>query len=113
MGYRLTVEELVALRVRTALACGCDGIIASAHDNPDRLRQEGDAGRLLVVTPGVRMLDGARHDHRRSTDPATAIANGADYLVVGRPVVEAADRRAAALAIVAEMDKGGAKAAHR
>ena len=110
MGYRLSVEELVALRVRTALDCGCDGIIASAHDNPDRLRAaSGDAAaeRLLVVTPGVRMAGGAAHDHRRSADPATAIANGADYLVVGRPILEAADRLSAARAIVAEMEKGG------
>ncbi len=106
MGYRLSVEELAALRVRTALECGCDGIIASAHDNPNRLRSaSGDpaAEHLLVVTPGVRMADGALHDHRRSADPATAIANGADYLVVGRPVLEAPDRVGAALRIVADM----------
>ncbi len=110
MGYRLTVDELVARRVRTALDCGCDGIIASAHDNPDRLRAaSGDpaAARLLVVTPGVRMADGALHDHRRSADPATAIANGADYLVVGRPILEAADRLAAAQMIVHEMNRSG------
>ena len=105
MGYRLTVEELVALRVRTAMDCGCDGIIASAHDDPDRLRREADAGRLLVVTPGVRMAGGALHDHRRSADPATAIANGADYLVIGRPIVEAADKVGAAIAIIADMNR--------
>ena len=108
MGYRLTVEELVALRVRTALDCGCDGIIASAHDNPDRLRAaSGDAAaaRLLVVTPGVRMADGAVHDHRRSANPATAIGNGADYLVVGRPILEATDRAGAALDIITEMGR--------
>ena len=106
MGYRLGVDELIALRVRTAMACGCDGIIASAHDNPDRLRRAGNADRLLVVTPGVRMPDGQTDDHRRSTDPATAIANGADYLVVGRPIVAASDRVSAARGIIAAMEKG-------
>ncbi len=109
MGYRLSAAELIALRVRTAIECGCDGVIASAHDDPDRLRREaGQAGadRLLFVTPGVRLADGDTHDHRRSADPATAIATGADYLVVGRPILAAADRPAAARRIIAEMVRG-------
>ncbi len=109
MGYRLTVEELVEQRVRTALDCGCDGVIASAHDNPARLRSASgrtEAERLLIVTPGVRLADGRTHDHRRSADPATAIANGADFLVVGRPILEAADRAAGARAIIGEMERG-------
>ncbi len=108
MGYRLTVPELIALRVRTALDCGCDGVIASAHDNSDKLRGPGGEN-LLVVTPGVRMADGRTQDHRRSADPATAIAQGADYLVVGRPILEAADRLAAVRAFVVEMEKGKAR----
>ena len=106
MGYRMGVDELVALRVRLAVECGCDGVIASAQDNPDRLRAAaGGAERLLFVTPGVRLADGRAQDHRRSADPATAVANGADYLVVGRPILEAADRVAAARHVVEEMKK--------
>ena len=52
MGYRLGVDALIAQRVRTAMECGCDGIVASAHDNPDKLRADAGAGELLVVTPG-------------------------------------------------------------
>ncbi len=109
MGYRFTAAELVAHRVRAALECGCDGVITSAHDNPNRLRAatgHPDAGRLLFVTPGVRMADGRTHDHKRSADPATAIANGADYLVVGRPILEAADQVEAAESVIAEIARG-------
>ncbi len=108
MGYRLTAEDLVALRVRKAAECGCDGIIASAHDNPDALRrQAGEGGaRLLVGTPGVRRAADRQNDHRRFADPATAIAKGADYLVVGRPILEAADRAREAASIIADMEKG-------
>ena len=111
MGYRLSVEDLIALRVQTALACGCDGIVASAHDNPDRIRQlagltHAGAASLLIATPGIRLPDGSLNDHRRSADPATAIAQGADYLVVGRPILQAADRVAQARAIIAEMARG-------
>ncbi len=106
MGYRLGVDELIAQRVRTAMECGCDGIVASAHDNPDRLRAASGAGELLVVTPGVRMTDGRLDDHRRSADPATAIGNGADYLVVGRPILQAEHRALMVEAILAEMEKG-------
>ncbi len=111
MGYRLSVEELVALRVRTALDCGCDGVVASAHDNPDRIRQlagrtSAGADSLLIVTPGIRMPDGNLHDHRRSASPATAIAQGADYLVVGRPILQAEDRVAKARAILDDMARG-------
>ncbi len=113
MGYRLSVEDLIALRVQTALECGCDGIIASAHDNPDRIRQlagrtHAGAASLLIATPGVRMPDGSLHDHRRSADPATAIAQGADYLVIGRPILQAENRIAQVQAIVAQMAKGQA-----
>jgi orotidine-5'-phosphate decarboxylase len=107
MGYRLTAEELVKLRVRRAVACGCDGVIASAHDDPDGLRGLAPCGeRLLIATPGVRRATDRAHDHRRFADPATAIRKGSDYLVVGRPILEAADRAAEARGIVAEMERG-------
>jgi len=107
MGYRLSTEELVKLRVRRAVACGCDGVIASAHDDPDALRGLAEGGeRLLIATPGVRRATDRTNDHRRFADPATAIRKGADYLVVGRPILQAADRAAEARAIIAEMERG-------
>jgi orotidine-5'-phosphate decarboxylase len=108
MGYRLSAEALIALRVRQAAECGCDGIIASAHDDPDALRRNaGDGGeRLLIGTPGVRRATDNTNEHRRFADPATAIAKGADYLIVGRPILEAADRAKEAASIIAEMEQG-------
>ena len=106
MGYRLTARELVALRARQAVECGVDGIVASAADNPDALRQAAGNPNLLVVTPGVRPAGSATDDHRRSATPAAAIANGADYLVVGRPITSAPDPRASAAKIIAEMEEG-------
>ena len=107
MGYRLSARELVELRVRTALECGCDGIVASAHDDPDHLRQVAPGGAgLLVVTPGIRLANGSVDDHRRVADPGSAIAKGADYLVVGRPIVGSSDRAQAARAVIAAMEEG-------
>ena len=106
MGYRLNVADLVALRVRRAIACGCDGVIASASDNPDALRQAAGTESLLIATPGIRLPGEAQHDHQRSADPASAIRKGADYLVVGRPIVDAPDRAARARAVVAAMEQG-------
>jgi orotidine-5'-phosphate decarboxylase len=106
MGYRLGVADLIDLRVRRAIACGCDGIVASASDDPDRLRAAAGSDSLLIATPGVRMAGDAAHDHQRSADPQTAIARGADYLIVGRPIVQAVDRAARAREIIAAMELG-------
>lgn len=106
MGYALTAEELIRLRVGDAMRFGCDGIIASAHDNPDAIRQRAGAERLLIATPGIRGPNDAMDDHRRSADAATAIANGADYLVVGRPIVGHPDHADRARSIIAQMRKG-------
>ena len=104
MGYSLSLPELVALRVRQTVASGCDGLIASAADNPDALRRIGGNDRLLIATPGIRPAGTASPDQRRPATPAAAIAAGADYLVVGRPIVAAPDPAAAAAAIIAEME---------
>ena len=99
MGYAGSVEDLVLARARAALESGCDGVIASALEAP-RIRAElGD--RLLVVTPGIRPAGAALGDQKRAVDVAQAFANGADYIVVGRPIRDAADPRAAAEAIQA------------
>lgn len=100
-GISRTPADMVLHRAALAEAAGFDGVIASGQEAP-RLRQS--VGRkFLVVTPGIRMADGVAGDQARVTTPAQAIAGGADYLVVGRPITEAADPKAAAERIVADM----------
>ena len=106
MGYALSVAELIGLRVRQAVECGCDGMIASAHDDPDAIRRMAGAQQLLIATPGIREPGGSVDDHKRHATPAQAIARGADYLVVGRPITQADDPAAAARRIVADMERG-------
>jgi orotidine-5'-phosphate decarboxylase len=101
MGYAGSVQDLVLARARAALECGCDGVIASGLEAP-RLKAEFGA-KLLVVTPGVRPAGAATQDQKRVVDVARAFANGADYIVVGRPIRDAADPRAAAEAIQASI----------
>jgi orotidine-5'-phosphate decarboxylase len=103
MGATKSVEQLVLARARGALESGCDGVIASGHEAA-KLKAE-FAGRLLVVTPGIRPAGAETGDQKRTVDVAQAFRNGADYIVVGRPIRDAADPRAAALAIQATIAK--------
>jgi orotidine-5'-phosphate decarboxylase len=103
LGYTCPVDELVRLRARNAVACGADGLIASAQDNPDEIRRIAGSDRLLIGTPGIRPAGSALDDQRRAGTPADAIARGADYLVVGRPITQHADPAAQAARIIAEM----------
>lgn len=103
LGYRMGVQDLVQLRARQAVEHGCDGIIASASDDPNALRRLAGSDELLIATPGVRPAGASADDQRRIATPGQAIANGADYLVVGRPIIAAADPAASARAIIAEM----------
>ena len=107
MGYAMGAAALVEKRARAAAALGCDGLIASAHDNPNALRRTAGSERLLIATPGVRPAGSATNDHARFATPAQAIRDGADYLVVGRPIIAAPDPAAAAAAIIAEMEAAG------
>jgi orotidine-5'-phosphate decarboxylase len=109
MGYALSVRELIRLRVRQAVDCGCDGIIASADDDPDEVRRLGGADQLLIATPGIREPGGSADDHKRQATPANAIARGADYLVVGRPITRSDDPAAAARRIIADMERGAGR----
>ena len=95
MGARTTVEELVLARAKAAAETGCDGVIASGLEaGPLKAHFK---ERLLVVTPGIRpMQNRPADDQKRAVDVATAFANGADYIVVGRPIRDAQDPRAAA-----------------
>jgi orotidine-5'-phosphate decarboxylase len=102
-GYKLGVSDLVEARARQAQALGIDGIVCSAEEAA-ALRGIIDR-RMSLVTPGIRPLGAASGDQKRIMTPARAIAAGADYLVVGRPVLEAADPRGAADAIVAEIEQ--------
>ena len=99
MGYAGSVQDLVLQRARVALESGCDGVIASGLEAARIKAEFGD--RLLVVTPGVRPAGSGAQDQKRVVDVAQAFANGADYIVVGRPIRDAADPRAAAAAIQA------------
>ncbi len=101
MGIQRTVQDLVAARALLASEVGCDGVVASGEE-PEAIRQK-VGPRFVIVTPGVRPAGKGVDDHARATTPTQTIAAGADYLVVGRPIRDAADPAAAAAAIVAEM----------
>lgn len=97
------MTDLVQERAGIALSNGADGVIASPQEAA-LIRALPEAAGKLIVTPGVRPAGGDPGDQKRVTTPAQAIAGGADHVVVGRPVWQAADPRAAARAITAEMD---------
>lgn len=100
LGFHCDIEKLVLSRARRALQAGCDGVISSGMEAPALRRELGD--RLLVVTPGIRpVANRPSDDQKRTVDVAQAFANGADYIVVGRPIRQAPDPRAAAQAIQA------------
>src|SRR5689334_7456144 len=107
LGHMLPVAELIRRRVSTCAELGVDGVIASPHDVRD-IRLIPGADRLLVVTPGVPLSGAALDDHKRAGSPSQAIAAGADYLVVGRPIVQAPDPAEAAARIIADMKQGAA-----
>ncbi|MCC8953967.1 orotidine-5'-phosphate decarboxylase [Bradyrhizobium sp. Pear77] len=100
-GYRLNVSDLVEARARQAQALGVDGLVSSPEEAVALRKIVGD--QMNLVTPGIRPAGSATGDQKRIMTPARAIAAGADYLVVGRPVMEAADPKAAAEAIHAEV----------
>ena len=106
LGYGGSLAELIITRARATWACGCDGIIAAPQDNPNEIRRAAGAEGLLVVTPGVRLAGSAPDDHKRSGTPAQAIADGADYLVVGRPIIRGVDPALAAARIIEDMRRG-------
>ena len=100
-GYRLGVSELVEMRARQALEIGIDGLVSSPEEAANLRKIIG--GQMTLVTPGIRPAGAAAGDQKRIMTPGRAIAEGADYLVVGRPVVEAADPKAVAESIQAEI----------
>ena len=104
-GFRFGVSDLVEARALQAQALGIDGLVCSGEE---AATVRGIVGaQMALVTPGIRPAGSAVGDQKRIMTPSRAIAAGADYLVVGRPVVEAADPKAAAEAIVAEIIQAG------
>ncbi|WP_022721126.1 orotidine-5'-phosphate decarboxylase [Rhodopseudomonas sp. B29] len=100
-GYGLGVRDLVEARARQALAIGVDGLVCSPEE---AAHLRGIVGPdMVLVTPGIRPAGAASDDQKRIMTPAKAIAAGASYLVVGRPITSAADPKQAADAIVAEI----------
>jgi orotidine-5'-phosphate decarboxylase len=100
-GYRLNVSDLVEARAQQAQVLGLDGLVSSPEEAASLRRIVGH--QMNLVTPGIRPAGAAAGDQKRIMTPARAITAGADYLVVGRPIIGAADPRAAADAIQAEI----------
>ncbi|HEX7046177.1 MAG TPA: orotidine-5'-phosphate decarboxylase [Gammaproteobacteria bacterium] len=102
LGFAVDVEKLVLSRARRALEAGCDGVVSSGMEAAALRSELGP--RLMVVTPGIRPVENRpADDQKRVVTPAQAFRNGADYIVVGRPIRGAADPRAAAEHIQAEI----------
>ena len=102
LGFDCDIESLVLSRARRALEAGCDGVISSGLEVP-KLREYIDS-KLLVVTPGIRPVDNKpAGDQKRVVTVETAFSNGADYIVVGRPIRDADEPRAAAEALQASI----------
>ena len=102
LGFSCDVERLVLSRARRAMEAGCDGVVSSGLE-AQKLKSEFH-DRLVLVVPGIRPVENKsigemRDDQKRTVDVAQAFANGADYIVVGRPIRQAPDPRAAAEAI--------------
>ena len=94
MGSTQSVEQLVLARARGAAESGCDGVISSGLEA--KALKSTFKDRLLIITPGIRPVGSGGDDQKRTVDVAQAFANGADYIVVGRPIRDAADPRRAA-----------------
>jgi orotidine-5'-phosphate decarboxylase len=102
-GYDMGVGELAAARAAQARDIGVDGLVCSPEEAANLRGIVGAS--MALVTPGIRPAGSATGDQKRIMTPADAIRAGADYLVVGRPVVAAADPKAAADSIVAEIEQ--------
>jgi orotidine-5'-phosphate decarboxylase len=95
LGFQCDVEQLVLSRARRALEAGCDGVVSSGLEA--KLLRAGVDDRLIVVTPGIRPVENRPvDDQKRVVNVEQAFANGADYIVIGRPIRDAASPRAAA-----------------
>ncbi|MBL8239258.1 MAG: orotidine-5'-phosphate decarboxylase [Bryobacterales bacterium] len=105
MGYSCAIREVFDLRVRNAVRAGVDGLVCSPLEVGDVRRAVGP--EMILVTPGVRSEGAAKGDQKRVATPAQAIADGANYLVIGRQVTRAADPNKAVRDILAELRLSG------
>lgn len=105
MGYSCAIREVFDLRVRNAVRAGVDGLVCSPLEVGDVRRAVGP--EKILVTPGVRSEGAAKGDQKRVATPAQAIADGANYLVIGRQVTRAADPNKAVRDILAELRLSG------
>lgn len=101
-GYRGPIADVVEARAKDAKAAGMGGIVCAATESAKMRAVLGD--ELVIVTPGIRPSGSAAGDQRRVMTPADAINAGSDYLVVGRPISQAADPKSAAQSVVAEIE---------
>ncbi len=98
LGFNVNIKKLVLSRARRALEIGCDGVISSGLEAYELRESLGE--KLLIITPGIRpVLNKAADDQKRTVDIEEAFYNGADYIVVGRPIKTAPDPAQAAEAI--------------
>jgi orotidine-5'-phosphate decarboxylase len=107
MGFNRSIEDLVLIRSRKALELGCDGVVSSANEAPI-LRDE-LGSNFLIVTPGIRPglnIDIEKDDQKRIATATQAIANGADYVVIGRPISTSPDPLLTIQAIQEEIKTG-------
>lgn len=102
-GVEIPLEDLVVRRAESAVNAGCVGVVCSAHEVASIRNAVGSDP--VLVTPGIRRSTDGVGDQVRVSTPAAAIASGADYLVVGRPIAEAGDPRSEAEAFIAEIEK--------
>ncbi|NVM23013.1 MAG: orotidine-5'-phosphate decarboxylase [Desulfobacterales bacterium] len=89
LGFKCSVKELVLTRAKRALAIGCDGVISSGLEAPQLRADLGN--NFMIVVPGVRPVENREDDQKRVVDVKSAFQNGADYIVVGRPIRLASD----------------------
>jgi orotidine-5'-phosphate decarboxylase len=96
------LDAFILKRAAAAIEAGCDGVIASGP--AIRICRQAFPRPTIIVSPGIRPAGASTDDHKRHTTPAEAITLGADYLVVGRPIVKDPDPRGAASRIIDEID---------
>ncbi len=104
LGFKVDIKSLVLSRAKRALEIGCDGVISSGLEAPELRKSLGE--RFLIVSPGIRpVFNKVADDQKRTVDIEEAFYNGADYIVIGRPIKKAPDPRAAAEAIQERIKK--------
>ena len=101
LGFDCDVNDLVVSRAKRAVEIGCDGVVASGQEASTMRAKLGDS--FMVITPGIRPIDND-DDQKRVVTATQAFENGADYIVVGRPIRDAENPKEAALALQAEID---------